>query len=89
QKRRATISESTTEATMFMINMVVISDLEKIRRTRRDSKVMKVSELGFCRRSAETKKMLIMKDDPTISMKTQGRATDCPARKPDFCVKIA
>jgi hypothetical protein len=33
------------------------------------------------------KKMLKMQDDPTISMKTQGRATDCPLENRVFCGK--
>jgi hypothetical protein len=41
--------------------------------------------LSLSRRcDAAAKRMLKMKDDPTISMKTQGRATECPSMKRAF-----
>ena len=37
----------------------------------------------------EHKKMLKMKDDPTMCMKTKGRLTKCPATDPPFSTRNA
>ena len=42
--------------------------------------MLSLSRLERC----SAKKMLKMQDDPTISMKTQGRATECRSKKRDF-----
>ena len=39
-------------------------------------------------RSADRKKMLKMKDDPTMSMKTQDTVTNCPSKNTAFCTKM-
>jgi hypothetical protein len=69
--------------------MAVTGYLEEIRRPRRVSTLLKVRQLGFWPEGGGNKKMLKMQDDPTISMKTQGRSTNCPARNPRFCMKFS
>ena len=52
------------------------------------AKSLKINELKSRGSAVRCEKMLKMQDDPTISMKTHGRATECPSRNHTFLIKL-
>jgi hypothetical protein len=50
-------------------------------------KSLKIIGLSSCGSAPGRKKMLKMKDDPTMCMKTQDRATECLSRNHIFLIK--
>jgi hypothetical protein len=75
---RQELRKVAAEATMFMKRKLVRGDSGQIKGCRVNAKSFRISRLARESQNTETIKMLKMKDDPTISMKTQGRATNCP-----------
>ena len=51
-------------------------------------KSLKINELKSRGSAVRRKKMLKMQDDPTMCMKTQGRATECRSRNHTFLIKL-
>ncbi len=52
------------------------------------AKLLKINELKSHGSAVRRKKMLKMKDDPTMCMKTHGLSTECPSTKHTFLIKL-
>jgi hypothetical protein len=57
------------------------SSYEKSVKKQGEVKSLKITGLSSYGSAVRRKKMLKMKDDPTMCMKTQDRATECPSRR--------
>ena len=64
------------------------SSYEKFVKKQGKVKLLKINELKSRGSAVRRKKMLKMQDDPTMCMKTQGRATECPSTKSHFFDQI-
>jgi hypothetical protein len=63
------------------------SNLGKIQKMQLKAQVIENRDVSQRRIRALIKKMLKMKDDPAIFMKTQGRATECPTENAAFSMQ--
>jgi hypothetical protein len=61
---------------------------KRFMKKQREAKQLKINELERCESGVGRKKMLKMQDDPTMCMKTQGRATECRSRNHALLIEI-
>ncbi len=65
------------------------SSYEKSVKKQGKAKSLKLNKLKSRGSAVRGKKMLKMQDDPTMSMKTQGRVTECRSRNHTFLIELA